>query len=75
MGSQLEPLDPADIPSALHFDFTDKWDLLPYSVDLVEKRLGIGMPVDFWDSLGTMTFSEAIAEIYKRKARQEIGTI
>jgi hypothetical protein len=67
------PDDPADIPFALRFDFTDKWDLMPYSIDLVEKRLGIKMQTNFWDRLNTMSFAEAIAEICRREAEQTAG--
>jgi acyl carrier protein len=64
------PDDPADIPFALHFDFTDKWDSIHYSIDLVEKRFGIEIPIDFWERLDTMSFAEAVTEILRHKAEQ-----
>jgi len=67
------PDDPADIPFALHFDFTDKWDLSPYAIDLVEKRLRIQMPTAFWEHLGTMTFAEALIEICRHPAENAPG--
>lgn len=67
------PCDPADIPFGLHFDFTDRWDLVPYALDLVEKRLGVRMPDEFWEQLIAMTFEEALTEICKRKAEQSHG--
>lgn len=71
--SNFLPKDPADIPFGLHFDFTDKWDFLPYSIDLVEKRLNAKMPEEFWDRLYTMNFGEAVTEICKRRAEAHGG--
>ena len=68
------PDDPADIPFALHFDFTDKWDSRHYSIDLIEERLGIEIPIDFWERLATMSFAAAITEICRNKAEQSVAT-
>lgn len=64
------PGDPADVPFGLHFDFTDKWDCIPYAADLVEKRLGITMPLGFYTRLEKMTFAEAVTEICRQKTEQ-----
>jgi hypothetical protein len=69
------PSDPADVPFGLHFDFTDKWDFLPYSVDLVEKRLKVKMSLDFYDYLEKMTFADAVTKICGQKAEQDESTV
>ena len=65
------PNDPADIPFAIHFDFTDKWDRVPYAIDLVERRLGIKMSSKFWDDIDTKTFAEALVEICQQRIKQQ----
>jgi hypothetical protein len=62
------PDDPADVPLGHYFDFTDKWDLLPASLALVEKEFGIEMDNGFWDRLSEMTYAQAVTEISRRKA-------
>lgn len=59
------PDDPADIPFALRFDFTDKFDLIPASIYIIEKDLGIEMEIDFWENLEKLSFAQSI-EIIKK---------
>jgi hypothetical protein len=67
------PDDPADVPFAPYFDFTDKWDFLPAYIDIVEKKLGIPMDNDFWDRIAGMTYAEAITEISQKKTKRLIS--
>jgi len=60
------PQDPADIAFCLRFDLTDKYDLLPESMGVVEKNIGVEMEEDFWDNLHKYKFNQAIEMIIKR---------
>jgi len=59
------PQDPADIAFCLRFDLTDKYDLLPESMWIVEKDIGVEMEDEFWENLHELKFHQAIEIIIK----------
>lgn len=61
------PQDPADIAFCLRFDLTDKYDLLPESMRIVEKDIGIEMDEEFWETLHKYKFHQAIKLILEKK--------
>ena len=62
------PEDPADIPLSNHI--TDKWDLLPMYMQIIEKEMKIKMDIEFWENLDKMKYIEAIERIYKKKTER-----
>ena len=61
------PDDPADIPFAIHFDFTDKLYLFHISMHIIEKHYKIIMDDDFWEKLKSISYVEALEEIIKKQ--------
>ncbi|PID65798.1 MAG: hypothetical protein CR975_05740 [Gammaproteobacteria bacterium] len=61
------PQDPADIAFCLRFDLTDKYDLLPDSIWVVEQDIGIKMDEEFWHNLHHYKFYQSIEIILKNK--------
>lgn len=59
------PEDPADITFALYFDLTDKFDIMPASIDIVQKEYGIELDAEFWEELEKLSFLQAIEIISK----------
>ena len=66
------PDDPAAAVFAINFDwFTDTWDLLPISFDIVEKRLGVEIDESFWlEEIYKISYFDAINHIIKKRAEQ-----
>jgi hypothetical protein len=59
------PQDPADIVLSNHI--TDKFDLLPMYIQIIEKEIQIEMNNKFWEALDKMNYVEVIEQLYKKK--------
>jgi hypothetical protein len=66
------PEDPADIPLSNHI--TDKWDVLPMYIQIIEKEMQIEMDIEFWEELDKMKYVEVIEQLYKKKTERISST-